>query len=987
MPPPQKSPRVPAPALPRREMLKSLVAGGFSLAALRLRPVAAHGAPTADAAEQPALPPNTPRPVSVERVSQPLLRLDGTWRFHPDAPEDFWREDYTPAGAGWRELAVPGEWAMQGAKVESGSAAAYWREFELSADWGGLVCKLRFDSVHASCRVWVNGTEVGGHDGGFVEFEFDVTAAVRPGRNTLAVAVQGDGEADMLSYASKYAAHPLGGISRKVTLFAVPAVHVSGLDIRTLRDAAGKCRLHVQAEVANAGTTPAAAGNLELTLDGAALARVAYGPLPSAGRAVVSHVAEVPGAQPWDNEHPHLHELRIGCRGCTVVRRIGFREISVRGNELFINGRPVKLRGVNRHEVHFHRGRAANADLARGDVELFRAANVNLIRTSHYPPPEELLEACDELGMLVDCEAALCWVGMRSRPEWKVRSPDDAGLYPALLRANLANVAAHRHHASVICWSLANESVWTENFSRVNAVVKGIDPTRPTIFHSDRLLGNGTADLANCHYPRPDQLGGLLRNDGRPVLVGEHAHTQSYNRSEVAADPGVRENWGRVFEETAVTIFETPHLLGSAIWAGIDDLFQIHGGPVVGYGEWGLVDVRRRPKPEYWHVKKAWSPVRVTVRTLPVPAPGEPLRVPVWNRGDFSDLGEFAIRWRVGQQSGAITANLPPRARGELVLPKEAGLERGMTLRLEFLDPRGLLVDEEEIAIGVSAGTSPRRPFPESRVAARNPDGRVGPWEFKTDPATGFTLLARSGEPVLTAAELMLLPLEEMKWATTNDYKTDIPPLHHMCARRKLVQLQHLEGREGLGARLQLEWREAVGQMDLLLERAGHLSVQGHFRLREKITARQCGLVFWLPARFSRLAWNRQSVWTTYPSDHIGRPVGETPARWPAAADSTQANVPWSHERGPLGPHDLCATRTQVNWAELRADDGTKVRIDGGGRQAVRAWLESDGRIGVLVAEFSGGGNEPDFAYFARGFRELHPGDEIELSARLTLVH
>lgn len=241
----------------------------------------------------------------------------------------------------------------------------------------------------------------------------------------------------------------------------------------------------------------------------------------------------------------------------------------------------------------------------------------------------------------------------------------------------------------------------------------------------------------------------------------------------------------------------------------------------------------------------------------------------------------------------------------------------------------------------------------------------------------------------MTAAELMLLPLEEMKRSTTNDYRPDIPPLHHVCAGRKLTTIDCLKSRGGAGVRVGLEWREAAGRMDILLGNDGQLGIQGRFRMREGITARQCGLVFRLPSRFSRLAWDRKGLWSSYPSDHIGRPEGEAPVRGSDAAGVPQdpKDVPWSHGWGALGLHDFCATRTNVNWAKLTAEDGTAVMIHGGGRQAVRAWLEADGRIGVLVADFSGGGNEPDFAHFARGFRPLNPGDELELSAWLTLSH
>ncbi|MCK7524026.1 MAG: hypothetical protein MZV64_43560 [Ignavibacteriales bacterium] len=187
------------------------------------------------------------------------------------------------------------------------------------------------------------------------------------------------------------------------------------------------------------------------------------GPGASAG---LVFKGRIDGSALWDAEHPNLHTLTLVLRAGdrrleTVVRRVGFREIEIAGTRLFVNGRPVKLRGVNRHEVHPLRGRSLTPELWRRDAELFRAANMNYIRTSHYPPAEEFLDACDEKGLFVECEAPLVWVQHGANETWKTENPQDPKYLPAIRQAVAETVAFNRLHPSILFWSLANESGWS----------------------------------------------------------------------------------------------------------------------------------------------------------------------------------------------------------------------------------------------------------------------------------------------------------------------------------------------------------------------------------------------------------------------------------------------------------------------------------------------------------------------------------------------
>ena len=957
-----------------------------------------------------------PLPQAVAGISSPVLSLNGTWSFDPAPPKGF--ETLAEPGPGWSAIEVPGDWTMQGFTVKPWTTAGYLKTVTIPADWRGSRILLRADGVQSLATFWVNGRLAGTHEGGFRAFTLDITGLCRPGEvNTIAAAVQNESTADILASGTQYASYPFGGLTRKVTLFAIPALHIDDIDVATKlaedgRQAAFKVRVIVEAELVDTLGVDADRGAVRCVLSDPA-GRVLYRGTRPFSRPGPAELLTIPfegtieDAALWDPEHPRLHTLTIelsagGRSRETVVRRVGFREIAIAGTRLFVNGRPVKLRGINRHEVHPLRGRSLTPELWRRDAELFRAANINFVRTSHYPPAEEFLDACDELGLFVECEAPLVWIQHGANETWKTEDPRDPKYLAPILGAVAETIAFNRRHPSIIFWSLANESGWSPHFAAANAMAKAMDPTRPRTFHDQAYgeynnRGSEEMPIAVYHYPGPrgPELAVSLRLP-RPLYYGEYCHLNCYNRSELAADPGVRDEYGRGFERMWERIVGSKEVIGGSIWSGVDDVFLLPSGRSTGYGEWGPIDGWRREKPEYWHIKKSYSPVKIGPGQVDAPAAGDPIVLQVENRLDFSDLRECLIDWKLGEESGRATLDLPPHAAGRLeIRPKTKDLA-GRVLSLDIIDPCGLLVDSEQIAIGTVEPAPPhfREIIPrESSVELREDPStitvRAGEAAWTFDRKAGTLLRAEiKGVPILAGGPVLML-LPQASGPCMPDFRPDVEPFNDVCKDWTAESVVAAKSADGSATvTVHGTSTEADGWHAVRIDAAGRTQFSYAFKVKNKINPRQYGLVVYLPRAFDTMSWSRRGQWTVYPENHIGRPLGsaraltsghETIFRKPPAWD-------WKDDQNELGSNDFRSTKANVLWVVVSRPEGEGVMLRSDGRHASRTFLDGD-RVGWLIADFSAGGGDIFFApHHELDDRPLNAGDSIRGSFALSFV-
>ncbi len=932
------------------------------------------------------------------------ISLNGTWKFNPSPDKKIFSS--SEFHSGWKDIKVPGEWTMQGFQVKKGERAACQTRFKVPEEWGGNRIILRFDGVYSDAIVWVNGGNAASHTGGFNVFEADITSFLKKGFNTLTVGVMNESIADTLSCGSQYAAHPLGGIPRKVTLFSVPEFHISDLFVTTDFDNQyhnANLNLDLTLRNINKGLI---GGKLQIDLysaDGKIIAGKTG--IIEVKSDLVSYETinmEVFDPLKWSAEYPNLYKLRLqltSSAGSEVIEKmIGFRDLEVVGNQLFLNGTPIKLRGVNRHEVHPLTGRSLNMELWRKDAMLYKEANVNYIRTSHYPPAEEFINLCDSVGFYVELENPLVWIGHNANLSLQFKEAWDIRLRHELIKTTRETITFYRNHPAIIIWSLANESAWTDNWKAAHEEAVILDPTRPGSFHDQAYgihnnYGSGSMPIANIHYPGPKGPE-VAETFDRPLLFGEYCHLNTYNRQEIATDPGVRDAWVEGFHRMWENMYRTRGCLGGALWSGIDDAFILPGGKLVGYGEWGPIDGWRRMKPEYYHVKKTYSPVIIGNRKAIV-TPGGEVLLQVENRFDFTDLKECRFEWEVAGIKGTSSLNVIPHNSGILRIGPVSGDISGKILSLKIYSPYNLLIDESSVEIGeVSHENFPFK-LSEANEVIKSGDASLfrisaGDVNWIFDKKNGRIAYATcKSDTILTnGAELMILPLHSEECKT--EHSLNIPFINSTCSGWKPGSVVSDDATDTIKVRVKGSFREADIIFDYYFLKEGSLIIKYSFTATEDVNPRQVGLVFSVPVSSRNMSWYRKGFWSSYPEWHIGRTSGTAVPFPPDAFYLNKLGVSpegeWKLDANSLGTNDFRSTKDNIYWAALTNANGNGIAAISDGNQSFRSWVNGNS-ISFLVADYSNGGAEIFFASHLESERKpLKKGDRFEGEVTLKVV-
>lgn len=936
------------------------------------------------------------------------LSLSGTWKFNAACKAHLSKVNGN--GPDWHTIQVPGEWTMQGFSVEKGNQATYYRSFEIPEEWKNCTVYLRCDAVFSKAQLVVNGQQAVSHHGPMVAFEKNVTKLLNFGKeNRIAISVTAETMGDTLMSGTQYAAHQMGGILRKIYLYAVPKVHMADLKLETELDQ------HFQDALLKVSATLRNNERVKNATISARLISPQGEEIPLADHTqeylldkhqskAVTLSYNVTNPLKWDAEHPNLYQLQLEVNSAAgkelIVKNIGFRKIEVVGNQVFINGSAVKLKGVNHHEVHPLLGRSLTPELWKQDVELLKKANVNYLRTSHYPTSEEFVEWCDKIGIYVELENPISWVGHHANTHWKTHAPENPEYYSYFEEVAKSNMAFFRNHPSIIMWSMANESKWTNNWSKLADFYAKEDATRPATFHDQGYggfnnYGSTKMPVANIHYPG---AGGpaVAEDFERPLLFGEYAHLNTYNRVEIVTDPGVRDAWGRGFKSMWEGMYKSRGCLGGAIWSGIDDVFYLPEGRAVGYGEWGPIDGWRREKPEYYHMKKTYSPVKVHNLNVEVPQNGKGIALQVENRFDFTDMEECTIKWTLDNEIGEVKMALPPKQTGILFVYPEADTLDGKILNITFISPQGNEVENCAIEIGdVKRDSSPFRKIQEGALSVgEDVDNliiRGSDFKWAVNLENGQIIQAEVNDEVVMTNGAALMMLDLTTGPCETEHSLVIPAHNATCTGRKLMGLEWKKYNDSVVVKVELAYDQAEGVIAYRFEGTGLLNVSYEFTSKVEMNPRQWGLVFTASPALQNLHWYRKGLWSSYPDNHIGRTNGMAVSFGEQAffmdAFGKVPNNDWCFDANALGTNDFRATRENIYWASLTNEKGVGVTVLSDGRQAFRSYVNPQKEVDFLVADFSTGGGDMFFnGHYSKERKPLKKGSVIGGKVTLQLV-
>jgi hypothetical protein len=931
--------------------------------------------------------------------------LDGAWLFRPDPPAGFEQPGATEDD--WKPIETPSHWAMKGFVTESGYGG-YRKHVRIPEDWRGRRIRVAFDGVYSGAEVWWNGVRAGSHLGGATPFQLDVTESARPGSdNVLAVRVAEKSMASELDHMSMYADFSLAGIFRSAYVFSIPPAHIARVQSHAgLRGGPGSADLVVDVGIVNESPEPAPAITLSLRLLDASGRVVSSGAPRSfdlAPWASAKHTARLAVNAPllWTAEHPNVYRLegvlsRSGVEVQRVSQNAGFRETRIEGTKVLVNGVPLKFKGTCHHDSHPLLGRAVTPELERQDLELIKEANLDALRTSHYPPLPELLDIADELGVYIEEEAPFCWVDNSSDLR-----------YGALTRQLTAEmVERDMSHPSVAYWSAGNESRWGPILNAGEREIRLSDPSRPVI---GSWAGSGHFDMTVRHNPITVAEMKELEGNDRPVIWDESLCLFQGifgDGQEIWRDPGERDYYVAPLIDVMDSFWSSKVVQGSFVWAWSDDLFLVPGrgseygrnfveAPGVeriysreGYGlvgdaPWGVVDGWRRKKPEFWHIKKLHSPVRVAIRQLPLPSRGESLRVPLQNRYFFTNLSELRIEWRLGDHTGTVRAEVPPQETGDVIIPVDFPVPAATTLELRFLNG-GRLVDASAIQIGRSAppvtshAAAPLRVDSQELLSGANTRIRGAGFETGISQRRGLLqYVTAGGTPVLyDQPQIHVLPIPT--------HSSSLPDAMTWTLDRP-VEVASRDGATIITS--QGHYRNFVGTYDTTIHPDGGITVSYDFAYTgPAIRVREVGFQLPLASSFDRLSWTRNGEWTWYPADHIGALSGSASAH-SNRPPFVQPDWPYADDDSPLGTNAFRSTKRNIVEASITDSQGRGLAIHSGGNQHLRAAVDSD-RNRLYVNDWFGG-TSVRAGEWTSNYGEgklLETGERIRATLRLSLL-
>ena len=863
-----------------------------------------------------------------------IVSLDGRWKFRwskdpASRPVGFEAEDYDVSR--WDDITVPGNWQTQGfgrpiyvnmqypfhrdRPSVTGEPDKRWYAYDHRNPVGSYVTfvdltkeqvarhlVLHFGGVSSAFYVYVNGQKVGYSQNSMSPAEFDVTPYVREGRNRVAVEVYRWSDGSYLECQDMWR---LSGIFREVQLWVRPLVHIADYRVHA-EPTADYSRADVRAVIAvsNAGRRRGAVEAV-LMIDGKTV-RERVRAINGGDTVRVSLACVIDKPRLWSAEKPHLYPFSVELldgRGRLIEHfdyHLGVRRVECVGEVFKVNGRNVKLRGVNRHDHHPVTGRYVDDATYEQDIRLMKQANVNFLRTSHYPDREYLYELCDRWGIYVMDEANQESHGygyanreMGEDPAWRVPHVDRA----------VSLVERDKNHPSVILWSLGNEGGVGPNLKAMHDAVVALDSTRIPFCDTDR----SQSAIYDDGYLPPNRLREEARKvSDRPFMMREYAHAMGNSVG------NLQEYWDIIYADSSIC--------GVAIWDWVDQglsdkLIEKGNGSFLYGGDFGdqpndgpfcingLVGPDRVPHPHYYEVQHVYQPL-----TFVRDADGQ---IRIINRDQFTAPDEYDITRDTVTVDGERLLNVAARlkadqpwapkgfavARDQFVLQPYAFRQTldGVPAKVQKT-AAGLVVYTDRGTVTVSNDGTLTFGYLSSGAAA----AKLEPYFWKPE---------NDNQHAAHFAERLAVWRDAMDKRTSKSFRTE-----NGADGLRIISVSTLP----VGAELELTYT---------IVKDGRIKVDMDYRpttgnnipLIPKL-----GMRMRLPAAMTAIEYYGRGPWENYPDRKRSALVG-------------RYTMPLSeYETDYIHPQDN-GCRTDVRWFKIGSEE-TTLRIDGLQPLCIRAW-------------------------------------------------
>ena len=888
------------------------------------------------------------------KACKEIVSLDGEWLFRwsrnpEERAVDFYREDYDVSA--WGKIKVPGNWQTQGygtpiytnidypfqrnrpsvtseppkdwtAYENRNPVGQYVTFFDVTKEMLSKHLILHFGGVHSAMYLWVNGQKVGYSQNSMSPAEFDVTSYLREGKNKLAVEVYRwcDG-----SYLEDQDMWRLSGIFREVQLWVRPLVHIADYHVTAVPDN-DFSKAEVKAIISICNTGKESANNLQAVLllnnkevkDGLKLLSVG-------DTTTIELTTAIDKPLLWSAEHPYLYPFSVELRDAngTVVEHfdyhLGVKKVEVVGEVFKINGRNVKLRGVNRHDHHPITGRWVDDATYEQDIRLMKQANINFLRTSHYPDREYLYELCDRWGVYVMDEANQESHGYGYANE---EMGHDLAWQQAHVDRAESLVKRDFNHPCVILWSLGNEGGIGPNIQAMYDKVCELDSTRLPFYDCHPRY----SALHDFGYPAPDELRSeAIKENEKPMIAREYAHAMGNSMG------NLQEYWDVIYADSSIG--------GAAIWDWVDQgllkregntSFWAYGGD---YGDKpnpdafcinGLLAPDRTPHPHYYEVQYVYQPLQFVQE-------GDSIRIV--NRNYFTGIDQYEYYCEVYHNGELVTGELAritgdkfgipypfyPYNEPELILNVYARLRQSTPWAEEgFVVAREqFILKPEEFWYGVSEGNAKPVKSAEDMV-------------FTTD--NGYVTINHTGALsswIVDGKQMLQAPLEPYFWKPENDNQHAAHFAERMAPWRDAAENRTVKSIRVKDHQVIVDMTLSVGAeltLTYTVKNDGRIRVDMDYRptATDIPLIPKFGMRLRLPADMTHIEYYGRGPWENYPDRKRSAFLGRY------QMPLTEFETEYVH------PQDN-GCRTDVRWFCISNGEKT-LRIDGLQPLCIRAW-------------------------------------------------